>query len=181
MRALDRFFEDDLLGVHFALNVFIASIVVWLPFTLFTTLDPIWAMASMVAASEPVPKKGFDMFRSRLINTLVGCAVGIVFLAIGEPRAWKLPFALAITVLLSSYVVRVTTMWRQAPITAAIVIAGGIFSHSGVGGLESGLRRVGEVLFGCIVALMVSFVMARVWPITPRDPKPTDPAAAGKA
>jgi uncharacterized membrane protein YccC len=170
---MDRFAEDDMLGVHFALNVFIASVVVWLPFTLFTTLDPIWAMASMVAASEPLPKKGFEMFRSRLINTLVGCAVGMVFLAIGDPRPWKLPFALAVTVLLSSYVVRITTMWRQAPITAAIVISGGIFAHSGMSGLESGLRRMGEVLFGCLVALAVSFVMARLWPVTPHAAEPS--------
>ena len=39
---------------------------------------------------------------------------------------WMLPFALAVTVLISSYVIRVKTMWRQAPITAAIVLAAGI-------------------------------------------------------
>jgi uncharacterized membrane protein YccC len=174
MKKLDDL-VDDVLGLHFALNVFIASIAVWLPFTLFTTIDPIWSMASMVAASEPLPKKGFEMFRARLINTLVGCAVGITFLAVGDPRPWKLPFALAVTVLLSSYVVRITTMWRQAPITAAIVISGGIYSHSTMNGLESGLRRVGEVLFGCLVALAVSFVMARLWPVVPNEPKPPAP------
>ena len=43
---------------------------------------------------------------------------------------WVRYFALAVTVLISSYVVRIKTMWRQAPITAAIVIAAGI-SHRG--------------------------------------------------
>jgi uncharacterized membrane protein YccC len=62
------------------------------------------------------------MFRSRLINTLVGCAVGLLFLLVGEPTAWKFPLTLAITVLLASYVVRIQVMWRQAPITVAIVI-----------------------------------------------------------
>jgi hypothetical protein len=47
-------------------------------------------------------------------------------------------------------------MSRQAPITAAIVIAGSLSAHSKVGGMESGLRRVSEVIFGCVVALAVS-------------------------
>ena len=56
---------------------------------------------------------------------LVGCAVGLIFLLIGGSSEWKLPLALAVTVLISSYLIRVQTMWRQAPITAAMVIASG--------------------------------------------------------
>jgi uncharacterized membrane protein YccC len=112
------------------------------------------------------------MFWSRLINTLVGCAVGLIFLTVGEPTPWRLPFALAITVLLASYVVRIQVMWRQAPITAAIVIAGGLSMHSKIGGVENGLQRVIEVIFGCIVALTVSWIMATIWPLPDSDPAP---------
>ena len=66
------------------------------------------------------------MFRSRIINVLVGCVVGLVFLLVGGSSEWKLPLALAVTVLVSSYVIHIQTMWRQAPITAAIVIAAGL-------------------------------------------------------
>jgi uncharacterized membrane protein YccC len=162
MKVLDRLHEDNLLGVRFAVNVFIASIIVWITLRFFTHASPIWAIASMIASSEPVVKQGLKMFRSRLINTLVGCAVGLLFLLVGEPTAWKLPFALAITVLLASYVVRIQVMWRQAPITAAIVIAGSLPAHSKMGGVESGLRRVSEVIFGCVVALAVSWLMAKI-------------------
>jgi len=37
-------------------------------------------------------------------------------------------------------------MWRQAPITAAIVISGGLEHHSKLSGIEEGLHRVAEVL-----------------------------------
>ena len=73
-------------------------------------------------------------------------------------------------VLISSYLVRVQTMWRQAPITAAIVIASGVSSHSKLTGIESGVHKVGEVVFGCIVGLVVSWAMSRIWPIR----KPAD-------
>jgi uncharacterized membrane protein YccC len=172
MKVLDRLHEDHLLGVRFAVNVFIASIIVWITLRFFTHASPIWAIASMIASSEPVVKQGLKMFRSRLINTLVGCAVGLLFLLVGEPTAWKLPFALAITVLLASYVVRIQVMWRQAPITAAIVIAGSLPAHSKMSGVESGLRRVSEVIFGCVAALAVSWLMAKMWPVPDSGPGP---------
>jgi hypothetical protein len=63
-------------------------------------------------------------------------------------------------------------MWRQAPITAAIVIASGVSSHSKLTGVESGVHKVGEVVFGCVVGLVVSWAMSRLWPIhVPADPK----------
>jgi hypothetical protein len=75
---------------------------------------------------RPVIKQAAKTFRGRIINALLGCAVGLTFLVLGGSREWKLPLALAVTVLLSTYVVRVQVMWRQAPITAAIVMAAGM-------------------------------------------------------
>ena len=76
----------------------------------------------MIAASDPKVEQAVRTFRSRIINALVGCAVGLLFIVIGGPREWTLPLALSVSVLVSSYVVRIQLMWRQAPITAAIVI-----------------------------------------------------------
>jgi uncharacterized membrane protein YccC len=76
-----------------------------------------------------------------------------------------LPLAMAVTVLLSSYVVRIPTMWRQAPITAAIVIAAVFEHHSKLSGLEAGVRRVGEVLFGCVIGLVVAWLFSKLWPL----------------
>ena len=136
MKWLERFARDDWLGVHFALNVFIATTLLWLILQRAAGLNPIWAISSMVAASDPVIKQAARTFRGRITNALLGCAVGLVFLVLGGSRDWKLPLALAVTVLLSTYVVRVQVMWRQAPITAAIVIAAGMTHHSDLTALE---------------------------------------------
>jgi len=66
----------------------------------------------------------------------------------GGDSDWLIPFARAVTVLVSSYVIRVKTMWRQAPITATIVIAA-------------------EVRFGCFVGLVVSRLMSKIWLVQP--------------
>jgi uncharacterized membrane protein YccC len=161
----------DKAGIRFALNVFIASTIVWYVLEHIADTNPIWALASMVAASEPQVTEAARMFKSRLINVLIGCVVGLLFLMVGEPGAWKLPFALAATVFVSSYIIHVQTMWRQAPITAAIVIASGLTYHSKLSGIEHGLHKVGEVVFGCVVGVVVSWSMSKIWPLpTQREP-----------
>jgi uncharacterized membrane protein YccC len=155
--------------LHFAINVFLATTVLWFLLRRAAGLNPIWAISSMIAASDPVIKQAAKTFRGRIINALLGCVVGLAFLVLGGSREWELPLALAVTVLLSTYVVRVQVMWRQAPITAAIVIAAGMSHHSDLTALEIGLRRVGEVLLGCLVGLVVSWFMSFLWP--PAEPR----------
>jgi len=153
---------EHLLGVRFAVNVCIAAFITWFTLVALGDQKPIWGIASMVAASEPVVAEARRIFVSRLVNVLVGGAVGLAFLLLGGGE-WTLPIALAVTVLLSSYVVRVKTMWRQAPITAAVVIASGITAHSAAIGLREGIHKVLEVIFGCCVGLVVSWAMSKVW------------------
>ncbi len=81
---------------------------------------------------------------------------------------------MAATAFISSYIVRVPVMWRQAPITAAIIVASGIEQHSERVSVEIGLRRVAEVLFGCLMGLAVSWVISKIWPI-PQAPSRATP------
>ena len=106
-------------------RAFIGTTLLWLLLRHAGRLSPIWAITSMIAASDPVIKQAAKTFRGRIINALLGSVVGLFFLVAGGSSEWKLPNALAVTVLLSTYVVRVQVMWRQAPITAAIIIASG--------------------------------------------------------
>ena len=47
----ERFKQDDLRGVRFALNVFIGTTALWLFLRHFAGVNPIWAIASMIASS----------------------------------------------------------------------------------------------------------------------------------
>ena len=160
---------EHLLGFRFAVNVLIASAIVWFAVREVGDSNPIWALASMVAAADPQPEEARRVFRSRLINVAVGCVVGFAFLTFGSGQQRMVPVALAVTVLVSSYLVRVKTMWRQAPITAAVVIAAGLVGGSAKVGVGRGLHKVAEVLFGCVVGILVSLVMSKVWLVRPPD------------
>jgi len=153
---------------RFAANVFIGSTVVWVALRELGGVSPIWAIAGMIASVDPQVDVAARMFRSRIVNVLVGCVVGLAFMLVGGSGEWALPLALAATVIISSYLVRIPTMWRQAPIAAALVIASGLTHHSKSAGIELGLVKVAEVLFGCVVGLAVGWLMSRLWPL-PRD------------
>ena len=174
MRRLNLTY-DHLLAIRFAINVALATTIVWYVLTTFTKSSPIWAIASMVAASDPQPVEAKRMFKARLINVLVGCVVGLAFLLFGAAKQWMLPIALAVTVLISSFIIRIKTMWRQAPITAAIVIAAALMTDSAQSGMQRGLEKIVQVIFGCVVGLIVSWLMSHLWLV--KQP-PAEKAAA---
>lgn len=166
MKALERFIKGDMHGVHYAVSIFLATVVLYILVHRLAKADPVWAISSMVATSDPLMKQAMLFLRSRVINTLMGCAVGLLFIAIGGTRLIMLPLAMAVTVLLSSYVVRIQTMWRQAPISAAFVISAGLEYHSRQHGLIAGVGRMNEVLFGCFVGLVVAWLVSIIWPLS---------------
>jgi uncharacterized membrane protein YccC len=165
MKALDRYIRGDMHGVHYAVSIFFATAVLWVLVHKMAEANPVWAISSMVATSDPSMKQAVMILRARITNTLVGCAVGLAFIALGGEKLITLPLAMAVTVLLSSYVVRVQTMWRQAPISAAFVIAASLEYHSRKHGLQAGAVRMGEVLFGCLVGIAVAWIVSVVWPL----------------
>ena len=115
MGSLRQRIAADLRGVHLALNVFVATSLLWLVIRKWAGLNPIWAISAMLASSDPHVVDALKSVRGRVINAALGCAIGLTFLTLGGSRDWKLPMALAATAFLSSYIVRVPVMWRQAP------------------------------------------------------------------
>lgn len=170
-KTSERYIRGDMHGIHYAVSIFIATAILWICVHMLAEKNPIWAISSMVATSDPLMKNALMIFKARMTNALVGCSVGLAFIAIGGSHLIMLPLAMAVTVLLSSYVIRIQTMWRQAPITAAFVIAAGLEYHSRRHGLEAGITRMSEVLFGCVVGLAVAWLTSVVWPLPEPDAK----------
>src|SRR5215471_3033857 len=104
MKTLERFIKGDAHGIHYAVSIFFPTALLWFLLDEMAKRDPIWAISSMVATSDPLMKQAVTLLRARITNTLVGCAVGLLFIAIGGTRLIMLPLAMAVTVLLSSYV-----------------------------------------------------------------------------
>jgi hypothetical protein len=50
-----------------------------------------------------------------------------------------------------------------------LIVASGLSHHSTAAGVEQGLLKVAEVVFGCLVGLLVSGLMSRLWPLPDQD------------
>jgi hypothetical protein len=55
----------------------------------FGCVSPIWAIAGMIASVDPQVHVAARMFRSRIVNVLVGAAVGLVLSGLMS-RLWPL-------------------------------------------------------------------------------------------
>lgn len=166
-RAFGRLPEVDTRGIHLAVNIFVATSVLWLILRGGANTTPIWAIASMVSVIDPQVNLAYQNFRGRILNTLLGCIVGLIFLIVGGSTAWKLPVAMSATALLSSYALRVQQNWRIAPTTAALIIAASLAHRSKMSAAEVGVHRMTEVILGCLVGILITWLIGRVWPPPP--------------
>jgi hypothetical protein len=162
MNWIRKINQDQRYGVQLAVNVFIATTILWLTLRLAAGVNPIWGIASMLTASDPQVKSAAVASRGAIRNTVIGCSVGLFFVVFGRGLEWSVPFALTATILLSIYVFKVKAMWQQAPLTAAIIIAANISANAEASPYEAGIKRVMEVLFGSFIGLGVSWSMAQV-------------------
>jgi uncharacterized membrane protein YccC len=149
-------------GVGYAVRILTGSAIVWLVLSHIKGTDPLWAIISVVVVSEPELGPAVLAFKSRVANTVIGCAVGLLFLFVLGPAVWSILLAMAASVLICTSFIRVPVSWRIAPITVALVMMPSVLSHSVAAGLGIALRRTGEVLLGSAVAVCVSLAWAKL-------------------
>jgi uncharacterized membrane protein YccC len=162
--GLRRFLiHHDVMGLHCAVRILIGTTAVWLPLRSVGDAEAIWAVISVIVVTEPQMQTAWLTLGSRIVNTLIGCTIGLMFLLLVGPEIWVLPLAVTATVLVCTDVVRLSPSWRLAPATAALVIAPGVVEQSRISGAEVALHRAGEVLLGCAVAFLVTWCMSKIW------------------
>ena len=58
MKALDRFIKGDMHGIHYAVSIFFATAILWFLVHKMAEANPVWAISSMVATSDPADEAG---------------------------------------------------------------------------------------------------------------------------
>jgi uncharacterized membrane protein YgaE (UPF0421/DUF939 family) len=147
-------------GLHYAARVVVSSAIVWFLLARLAHVDPVWGLISAVVVTDLKAQSAWTNFVSRMLNTLIGCLLGLLFLQLFGSSAWVVIAAMAVTVIISTDLVRVPVSWRIAPITAAIVMTPAYYTHSGHAALTIALERTGSVLVGSAVAVGVSHTAA---------------------
>ncbi len=149
--------QRRLSGLRYAIRMLISGLIVWLILAVALKVDPLWGLISSVVVTEVKVESAWNAFVSRLLNTAIGSLVALGFLKFAGASEWSVLVAMAVSVIVSSDLVKVPISWRIAPITTAIVMLPAYASHSTHAGLTAALQRTGEVLVGSAVAVAVSY------------------------
>lgn len=118
-----------------------------------------WALISVVIVSEP----DFGNLRSntitRVINTLSGCAIGLLFLVICGVNFLSMMLGITASILISTSFPKYPSSWKLAPVTVVIVMMPSLLQHAKLGeALIIALYRAGEMLLGCVVAFLLGLI-----------------------
>jgi uncharacterized membrane protein YccC len=145
-------------GLQYAVRILIGCVVVWFVLEHTNRHNPLWALISVIIVTEPELGAAFLAFNSRIVNTLIGCAVGLSFLYLLGPSFWSVLLGILISVLICTSLIRIPGSWRVAPITVAIVMTTSLVGSARTAGLTAAIERTEEVLLGSATALLITYV-----------------------
>jgi uncharacterized membrane protein YccC len=122
-----------------------------------------WALITVIIVSEPDFENLRNNTVSRVINTLAGCAVGLIFLVATGVTFLSMILAVTASILISTSYPRYPSSWKLAPVTVVIVMVPSVMTHATLStALTVALTRAGEVLIGCVVAFLLGLIFARL-------------------
>jgi uncharacterized membrane protein YccC len=158
-----KYFSFSLQSFSFALRIMLGCAIAWWSLYLVHDKSKVWALISVIIVSDP----NFEILRnnaiSRLINTTVGCALGLICLYLIGINVWALMIGIMASVIISTSFKNYPSSWKLAPATVVIIIAPSIFENTAIhDAFVFALTRTAEVLYGSLVALGLGFVYAKL-------------------
>ncbi len=90
-------------GWQYAVRILIGCVIVWFVLQRMHHPNPLWALISVIIVTEPELSAAFLAFNSRIVNTLIGCAVGLSFLYLLGPSYWSILLGIVVSVILCTH------------------------------------------------------------------------------
>jgi uncharacterized membrane protein YccC len=149
-------------GLQYAVRILIGCVIVWFVLDRINHPNPLWALISVIIVTEPELSAAFLAFNSRIVNTLIGCAVGLSFLYVLGPSRWSILLGIIVSVIVCTSFIRVPGSWRVAPVTVAILMTPSVLGGGRAAGLATAIDRTEEVLLGSAVALLITYVASPI-------------------
>ncbi|MBS1637519.1 MAG: FUSC family protein [Bacteroidetes bacterium] len=158
-----RYFNITSTGISYAIRIWLGCGIVWWSLYYLHDSKKIWAMISVIVVSDP----DFGVVRtttiSRVVNTLVGCALGLVFVYLFNTNVWSLMAAITLSVIISTSFRNFPTSWKLAPTTVLIVMMPAVAEHaSWKEAMILALTRSAEILYGSLVAFVLGYIFVKV-------------------
>lgn len=150
-------------SIVYPFRILLGCTIVWWSLYYLHDSRKIWAVISVIVVTDP----DIDTLRigtvSRIVNTMVGCVTGLLFIYVAGVNFWSLMAAIAVSVLLSTSFKNYPASWKLAPSTVAIIMVPSISENiSWQAAMEVSLTRTGEVLYGTLVAFLLGVALSAI-------------------
>ncbi len=153
------FFSINYKGLSYAMRILLGCMIVWWTLSYFNDVRKVWALISVIVVTEPDYEAIRNASISRVINTVVGCLIGLFFVSVFGVAVWSLLAAITVAVVLGTSFNKYPSSWKLAPVTVIIVMMPAVTENAALkDAMMVALTRTGEVLFGCFVAFMLSLI-----------------------
>lgn len=147
------------LSLAYALKIALASLLVWPGLTALNIPQPVWAIVTIAAVSDPNLSAARQLVVNRVTNTLVGCVVAIITVILFGATLTSMIAALAVSVILVTSIEHYPANWRLAPITVAILMGGAVGGDQRLA-LHLAWLRASEIIFGSLAALLMAWLFS---------------------
>lgn len=160
MKLAFRFTRNTLLYVF---RIVLGCLIAWGFLAILGTDRREWALISVIIVSEPDFVNLRNNTVSRVVNTLSGCAIGMIFLLVAGVSFTSMMLGITAAILISTSFPKYPGSWKLAPVTVVIVMAPSIIVHTALHtALITALVRAEEVLIGCVVAFLLGLLFGRL-------------------
>ena len=154
---MSEYFSINRKSLLYVFRVLLGCTIVWWSLYYLHDDKKMWALISVIMISEP----DFDIVRSgtvsRMINTVVGCAIGLFFIYVAGASFLSLLAALGVSVFISTSFKKYPASWKLAPVTVVIVMVPTLMDQLSLrDDTVIALTRTGEVLYGTLVAFALA-------------------------
>ena len=150
---MKKFFSINNKSFIFVFRILIGCVIVWYSLYYLNDNHKIWAIISVIVVTDPDIDSLRSATISRIINTITGCGLALLFMSIFKANFFSLLIAITISVIISTSFKKYPASWKLAPTTVAIVMIPSIVE--GVPwnlSMLVALQRTAEILFGTLVA-----------------------------
>jgi uncharacterized membrane protein YccC len=148
-------------SISYAIRIILGCMITWWSLYYIHDTKKIWALISVIVVSDPDFRNIRTATISRVINTVTGCLIGLVFIYVAGVSFWSLMAGIAVAVLIGTTFKKYPSSWKLAPTTVVIIMMPAIVENAPwKEAMLIAVARTGEVLYGSLVAFVLGFIAA---------------------
>lgn len=143
-------------GIYYSAALLVVIAIIMLGAKIFNVADPTWALISGVVCTELEIDQVKFVVIFRILATVIGVVIASLITLIVGPGYLGIMLGVLMITLVCHYIIPLTNNWKLATATGVMVLVAAFQQHSVHFAEAVALKRAAEVIFGSLVAGIVS-------------------------